>query len=131
MNPNYNTHYLKCIKISNKNIIIICSKHIVQVCPEDSMTCNLDMAGYFSLNNVIGHMNTDSNTEITELDDLELPNIAKIVKTKSLTGNDLPRLANKEDYFIIEVTEIKEINKLKLFREKLILSIFFGDIKRL
>ena len=95
------------------------------------MTCNLDMAGYFSLNNVIGHMNTDSNTEITELDDLELPNIAKIVKTKSLTGNDLPRLANKEDYFIIEVTEIKEINKLKLFREKLILSIFFGDIKRL
>ena len=63
--------------------------------------------------------------------DLELPNIAKIVKTKSLTGKDLPRLANKEDYFIIEVTEIKEINKLKLFREKLILSIFFGDIKSL
>ena len=32
------------------------------------MTCNSDMAGYFSLNNLIDHMNTDTNTELTELE---------------------------------------------------------------
>ena len=63
-------------------------------------------------------------------DTLELKIFCEIILKKGLTGKDLPRLSNEDDFHLIEISGIKDIIILKLFREKVLSSMFLGDLIR-
>ena len=63
-------------------------------------------------------------------DTLELKIFCEIILKKGLTGKDLPRLSNEDDFHLIEISGITDIIKLKLFREKVLSSMFLGDLIR-
>ena len=72
------------------------------------------------------------NRRVVEMDERysRIENILWNNLKKGLTGKDLPRLSNEDDFHLIEISGITDVNKLKLLRDKVLSSIFLGDLIR-